>query len=61
MFPTLSNQTVMALVLKWLTSWTTMCEPSVPFSRNVLVPCWTSFLLLDDSPNHSALGHFTER
>ncbi|MFL5726770.1 MAG: hypothetical protein ACJ77F_10565 [Chloroflexota bacterium] len=30
-----------------------MCEPSLPFNRNELVKCWTSFWLLKDSPNHS--------
>src|SRR4051794_32893434 len=30
-----------------------MWEPSLPFKLNVLVKCWTSFLLLNDSPNHS--------
>jgi len=40
--------TPLAFTLKWVTSWTTMLEPSLPFSRNVLVKCWTSFWLLKD-------------
>src|SRR5262245_31968552 len=43
-----------AFVLRWVSSWAVRREPSVPVRWKVLVSCWTSFLLLNASPNQAA-------
>jgi len=50
----LTVTTCAAFVLTWNVSWTSTCEPSVLVNVRVKVLCWTSFMLLEDSPNQLA-------
>jgi len=50
----LTLTTCSAFVLTWSVSWTSTCEPSVLVNVRLKVLCWTSFWLLQDSPNKDA-------
>src|SRR4029077_559045 len=50
----LTVTTCAAFVLRWNVSWASTCEPSVLVNVSVKVLCWTSFMLLPDSPNQVA-------